>query len=96
MNENNDMIEEIDFSNAIQGKFYAGKGPVDITIHLDTVGPSCIYEISHDEKNEYYFRLKDGDGKTIVTSAQYRSKDDCLRAIQALKESAFVSQTVEV
>lgn len=95
MNENSNIIEEIDFSDAIQGKFYAGKGPVDITIHLDTVEPSCTYEIFHDN-NEYHFRLKDQNGKIIVTSNSFPSKDDCLYAIQALKESAFVSQTVEV
>ncbi|MBN1648378.1 MAG: DUF1508 domain-containing protein [Spirochaetales bacterium] len=96
MNKDNDLVREIDFSDAIQGKFYAGKGPVDITIHLDTVEPSCTYELFHDEKGEYHFRLKDQDGKIIVTSNSFPTKDDCLYAIQVLKESAFASQTVEV
>ena len=96
MNKDDDTIKEVDFSDAVQGKFYTGKGPVDITIHLDTVEPSCTYELFNDENGEFQFRLKDHAGKIIVTSNPFPTKEDCLHAIQALKESAFASQTVEI
>ena len=92
----NDMMKEYDFSDAVQGKFYAGKGPADIIIHLDTIDPSYTYEIYHDEQGDFHFRLEDQNDHIIVTSNSFASKNECLNAIQLLKQTALVSQTVEV
>ena len=96
MNENKSFENEVDFSNAVQGKFYVGEKPVDITVHLDTIQPSCTYEIYHEKHGDYHFRLKDKIGNIVVISNSYQTRDDCIYAIEVLKQSAFASQTVEI
>lgn len=46
------------------------------------------FEIYKDKKGEFRFRLKAGNGETILTSEGYKSKDGCKNGIESVKKNA--------
>ena len=46
------------------------------------------YEIYCDKSGEFRFRLNSMNGQTIMVSAGYKSKEDCLTVIEKVKKSA--------
>jgi uncharacterized protein len=59
-------------------------------------GNGLSFEITKDAKKEYRWRLKAGNGKVIGMSDEgYARKDDCLQAIELIKEGAAKARIVE-
>lgn len=46
------------------------------------------FEIYKDKKGEFRFRLKAGNGETVLTSEGYKSKDGCKNGIESVKKNA--------
>ena len=63
---------------------------------LNEVG---LFVIELSESGIYTFKLKDGEGETIVTSGDYTLKRSCVSGIQSVKKNGFTEniedQTVE-
>ena len=46
------------------------------------------FEIYKDKKGEFRFRLKAGNGQTILTSEGYAAKSGCTNGIESVKKNA--------
>ena len=46
------------------------------------------FEIYKDKKGEFRFRLKAGNGQTILTSEGYAAKSGCANGIESVKKNA--------
>ena len=46
------------------------------------------FEVYLDKAGEYRFRLKATNGKIIVASESYKSKDSCMNGIESVKKNA--------
>lgn len=46
------------------------------------------FEVYQDNKGEYRFRLKAGNGQTIATGEGYTTKKACLNGIESIRKNA--------
>jgi len=46
------------------------------------------FEIFQDSKNEYRFRLKAGNGQTILASEGYSAKAGCMKGIESVRTNS--------
>lgn len=53
------------------------------------------FEVVHGPTNQIQYRLYDADGKVVVTSEGFPSKDSCFKAIRGIKENARIDQRWE-
>lgn len=51
--------------------------------------------ISENEKGEFLFNFKDGNGDTVLTSEIYTSKDYCKNGIQCAKNNSLLKSRYE-
>lgn len=54
------------------------------------------FEVAHGPTNQIQYKLFDAEGKVVVTSDGFPSKDACFKAIQSIKENARVGQRWEM
>ena len=54
------------------------------------------FEIYKDEKKEFRFRLKAGNGEVVAVSEGYKSKQACKNGIQSVKSGAMYAEITEV
>lgn len=55
------------------------------------------FEIYQSEKNqEYYFRLKAGNGEIILSSQGYTSKSSCENGVESVKKNAGDADNFEI
>ena len=47
------------------------------------------------KNNEFRFRLKAGNGQTILSSEGYTTKAACLNGIESVKKNASIAKIVE-
>ncbi|KKA43415.1 YegP family protein [Salinivibrio sp. KP-1] len=47
-----------------------------------------VFEIFKDKTQEYRFRLKAGNGETILASEGYKAKQGCQNGIESVRENA--------
>ncbi len=53
------------------------------------------FEVYQDTKNEYRFRLKAGNGQTILASEGYTTKAGCMYGIESVRENSQHDQRFE-
>ena len=53
------------------------------------------FEVYQDTKNEYRFRLKAGNGQTILASEGYAAKAGCMNGIESVRENSQYDQRFE-
>lgn len=53
------------------------------------------FEIYTDKAGEYRFRLKAGNGETILASEGYKAKAGCLNGVESVKKNAPVDAQYE-
>lgn len=53
------------------------------------------FEVYQDTKNEYRFRLKAGNGQTILASEGYTAKAGCMNGIESVRENSQHDQRFE-
>lgn len=53
------------------------------------------FEIKKASNGQFYFRLKAGNGETILSSEQYGAKPSCLGGIESVKKNAPVDARYE-
>ncbi|WP_336093422.1 YegP family protein [Leeuwenhoekiella sp. CH_XMU1409-2] len=53
------------------------------------------FEVYQDTKNEYRFRLKAGNGQTILASEGYAAKASCMNGIESVRENSQYDQRFE-
>jgi len=53
------------------------------------------FEVYQDTKNEYRFRLKAGNGQTILASEGYTTKAGCMNGIESVRENSQHDQRFE-
>jgi hypothetical protein len=54
------------------------------------------FEIFKDNRGQYRFRLKAGNGETIVQSEGYTTKQGCKNGIQSVKDNAPIAKIVDL
>ena len=53
------------------------------------------FEVYQDAKTEYRFRLKAGNGQTILASEGYAAKAGCMNGIESVRENSQYDQRFE-
>lgn len=56
---------------------------------------SAKFEVFHGKDNQFYFRLKAGNGQTILASEGYTTKANCLNGVKSVKNHAGDAQYFE-
>lgn len=46
------------------------------------------FEITRNEKGEYYFKLVNSDGKTLIRSEGYNAKAGCTNGVESVRKNA--------
>ena len=54
------------------------------------------FEVVHGPTNQIQYKLFDGDGKLVIASDGFPSKDACFKAIQGIKENVRIGQRWEL
>lgn len=71
---------------------------VDIQIHPKSSAlprSTGVFEVYQDKGGSYRFRLKNADGRVVLSSDPYRSKRSCLRAINRVRNYAIQDSQFE-
>lgn len=53
------------------------------------------FEVKKATNGQYYFRLKAGNGETILSSEQYAAKPSCMNGLDSVKKNAAVDARYE-
>lgn len=54
------------------------------------------FEIYKDKREEFRFRLKAGNGKTILVSEGYKSKSNCINGIESVRINSQYNSNFEI
>jgi uncharacterized protein YegP (UPF0339 family) len=54
------------------------------------------FEVYQDNKGDFRFRYKAGNGQVVATGQGYKSKDGCLNGIKSIQENAATATIVEI
>lgn len=49
---------------------------------------SVKFEITKNDKGEFYFKLLNGDGKTLLHSEGYNAKTSCTNGVESVRKNA--------
>ncbi len=89
-----DMREEYDFSGAKRGVFYRPDHQKRYLISFDHRPAGGEFEIYTDNTGHYRYRLRNADGIVLVNSEPFKTEDEALRSIEALRETVIGAETV--
>ena len=71
----------------------------DHTMHQSRRGIAVVedarFQICRNKEGDFYFRLLGEDGATLLSGSGYRSKDDCLRVLDAVRGNAAFEESYE-
>jgi uncharacterized protein YegP (UPF0339 family) len=56
---------------------------------------TVVFELYKDRQDEYRFRLKDGDVLLAISGKGYKTKADCLKVIDAIKNASARAKVEE-
>jgi uncharacterized protein YegP (UPF0339 family) len=90
------MKKNYDFSRGERGKFYRPFEQYNIVINYEASDKKASFEIFRGDGALYYFRLKAGEGSVLYVSGGYRTKDDCLKAVQEYQKMTVLASIVNI
>ena len=55
---------------------------------------ATVFKLKQNDNNAYYFHLVDGEGKVLMTSAEYPDKDQPEQGIKELRVGSLMSEQI--
>lgn len=89
-----DMREEYDFSGAKRGVFHRPDQQKRYLISFDHRPSGGEFEIYSGDDGQYRYRLRNAHGKVVVNSEPFKTEEEALQSIDALRETVIGAETV--
>ena len=90
------MREQYDFSKAVQGRFYRGHRPFQVTVNVSDSADHPRYEVFMAPDGKFSFRLTTDTAILLTSDQEYDSKEACFSAIDQIRQAAILASTVLV